>query len=164
MRSILFKIPGFLFGLLLCTRAFGLAEDFSGKVVAILDGDTIEVMHLGRAEKVRLSGIDCPEKAQAFGTRARQFTADLVFRKEVMVKTSGRDRNGRMIGEVLLPDGRNLNRELLKAGFAWWFKRYSQDRGLKELEAEARAAKRGLWTDQEPVPPWEFRRQRMQRQ
>lgn len=75
------------------------------------------------------------------------------------------DRYGRLVGEVLLPDGRNLNHELVRAGMAWWYRRYAQeDTTLAQLEAEARAARRGLWRDPHPVPPWEWRRTQRQGQ
>jgi micrococcal nuclease len=133
-------------------------EDFRGRVVRISDGDTIGVMHQGREEKIRLHGIDAPERKQPFGIRAKLYSAGLAFEKDVTVKPRGTDRYGRTIADVILPDGRNLNREMLKAGFAWWFRRYAPyDEELKRLEAEAREAKRGLWADPEPVPPWERR-------
>ncbi len=131
------------------------AEEFTGKVVGVSDGDTITVMRLGRGEKVRLYGIDCPEKGQAFGNRAKQFTSEMVFGKEVLVKTHGCDRYGRILGDVFLPDGQSLNQELVRAGYAWWFRRYSNDVTLARLEEEARAAKVGLWADPHAVPPWE---------
>jgi endonuclease YncB( thermonuclease family) len=127
-------------------------------VVGVADGDTIEVMHLGRAQKIRLAGIDCPERKQAFGTRAKQFTADMVFGKVVTVKIQTIDQYGRTVGEVILPDGKSLNRELVKAGFAWWYRQYSNDETLGELEEEARSARVGLWADSNPVPPWEYRK------
>jgi len=134
------------------------AGTFPGKVVAVTDGDTIKVMHQGRAERVRLAGVDCPEKHQAFGKKAKQFTADLAMGQEVNVIAQKKDRYGRTLGYVILPDGRNLNRELVQAGLAWWYRQFSSDSSLGELEAEARAARRGLWQDSHPVPPWEFRR------
>ncbi len=82
--------------------------DFSGKVVGVNDGDSIRVMRNGKAEPVRLQGIDCPEKRQPFGTRAKQFTSEMVFGKDVTVKETGRDRYGRTLGDVMLSDGRNL--------------------------------------------------------
>ncbi len=119
-------------------------------------------MHNGRAEKIRLNGIDCPERGQAFGYRAEQFTSRLAFGKEVNVQVKGKDRYRRTIGDVILPDGRNLNREIVKAGFGWWFRRYaSHDKELQKLEQEAREAKRGLWADPDTVPPWEWRRRSM---
>ncbi len=136
------------------------AGAYSGKVVAVLDGDTIEVMHRGKAARVRLQGIDCPGKGQAYGNKAKQFTAEMVMGKEVTVKTAGRDNYGRTLGTVLLPDGRNLNRELVRAGLAWWYRHYSGDGSLGDLEAEARDAHRGLWQDPHPIPPWEYRRKK----
>jgi micrococcal nuclease len=94
-----------------------LAADFIGRVVGISDGDTILVMHDGKAEKIRLNGIDCPEKRQASGQRAKQFTSKLTFGQEVTVKTFGHDKYRRTIGDVLLADGRILNQELVKAGW-----------------------------------------------
>jgi endonuclease YncB( thermonuclease family) len=140
-------------------------EDFTGKVVGVADGDTISVMHGGKAERIRLYGIDCPEKAQAFGTKTKQFTAALVFGQDVTIKPKSRDRYGRTVGEVLLADGRNVNQELVKAGLAWWYERYAaNDTTLQELEAAARAAKAGLWADlgtaAPPVPPWVWRAKR----
>ncbi len=134
-----------------------LAADFTGRVVGVSDGDTITVMHNGKGERIRLHGIDCPEKRQAFGNRAKQFTSNLVFAKTVTVQFVDRDRYGRTVGVVLLPDGRSLNHELVKAGFAWWYRKYSDDQRLGELEAEAREAKRGLWAAPTPIPPWEWR-------
>lgn len=125
------------------------------------DGDTIDVLREGRAVRVRLEGIDTPERGQPFGTRAKQFTSDLVFGKTVAVQVKGTDQYGRILGEVILPDGRSLNRELVRNGYAWWYRRYSDDPVLQQLEEEARRERRGLWRDQNPIPPWEFRRARI---
>src|SRR5437667_11457485 len=133
--------------------------DFSGRVVGISDGDTIKVMHNGKAEKIRLYGIDCPEKGQAFGQRAKQFTSAMVFGKTVTIQEHGQDMYGRTVGDVILLDGRVLNRELVAAGFAWWYRRYTtHDSTLARLEEDARAKKRGLWADPSPVPPWCYRK------
>ena len=101
------------------------AEDFTGKVVGVADGDTITVMHQGRGERIRLHGIDAPERGQPFTNRAKQFVSDLCYHKEVRVETKGQDRYQRTIAEVILPDGRILNYEIVKAGLAWWFRRYA---------------------------------------
>lgn len=134
------------------------AASFSGRVVRVLDGDTLEVLEGTTPRRVRLHGVDCPERNQPYGSRARQFTAELAFGRTVTVVIRDRDRYGRLVGEVLLPDGRNLNRELVAAGYAWWYRRYSSDLRLAVLEWMARWRKRGLWQDPHPVPPWEWRR------
>ena len=87
-----------------------------GPVVSVLDGDTLEVLHNSRHERVRLSGIDCPEKGQAFGNKARQAVAAFVYGKQVMLQTHGQDRYGRTLAHVLLPDGTNINHQLVKEG------------------------------------------------
>ncbi len=88
-------------------------------------------------------------------------TSNLVFGKTVTVQVLDRDRYGRTVGDVLLRDGRSLNREQVRAGFAWWYRRYApDDEILKQLEQEARDAQRGLWADPHAVPPWEWRRMR----
>jgi micrococcal nuclease len=130
---------------------------WQGKVVGVSDGDTITVMHLGKGERIRLYGIDCPEKRQAFGKRAKQFTSDMVFGKNVEVRPVTTDRYGRTIAWVYV-NGTSLNEELLRAGLAWHYKRYSTERHLAELEDGARAARTGLWSDPHAVPPWDFRR------
>jgi endonuclease YncB( thermonuclease family) len=130
------------------------AEQFTGKVVGLSDGDTLSVSREGKAVKVRLHGVDTPEKAQAFGTQAQQRTGELAFQQTVTVVIRDTDRYGRVVGEVLLPDGRSLNQELVKAGMAWWYRQYApNDTTLAQLEADARTAKRGLWADAHPVPP-----------
>ncbi|RNI25655.1 thermonuclease family protein [Rufibacter latericius] len=130
------------------------------KVIGIKDGDTVELLKDGKPLTVRLQGVDCPEKNQDFGTRARQFTSDLVFGKYVELVVENVDRYGRTVGEIILPDGRNLNQELVKNGFAWHYTAYSKDQELARLEAEARAEKRGLWEGPSPQAPWEFRQSR----
>ena len=121
------------------------------------DGDTLTVLRAGHAATVRLQGVDAPEKRQAYGDRARRFVADVAFDQTVSVRTTGRDRNGRLLGEVVLPDGRSLNQELVRAGYAWWFRKYSRDIRLARLEDEARQDRRGLWADDAPQAPWEYR-------
>jgi micrococcal nuclease len=126
----------------------------------ITDGDTIRVMHNGVAERIRLWGIDCPESKQAFGTRAKQFTGDLAFGQTVIVRVKDVDRYKRTVAEIILPDGQNLNREIVRAGSAWWYEQYARrDTTLRDMENEARVARQGLWADPKPVVPlWEWRR------
>ena len=123
-----------------------------------MDGDTIEVLHNGKAERIRLNGIDCPENKQAFGQKAKQYTSSMVFGKTVMVVPRKKDRYKRTVGDVFLPNGVNMSYELVKAGLAWWYRKYSDDVILAVLELEAQLEKRGLWVDPAPVPPWEWRK------
>ena len=132
------------------------ASAWSGKCVGVSDGDTISVMHEGKAEKIRLYGIDCPEMGQSFGKRAKQFTSDMVFGKIVAIKPTDRDRYGRTVAWVYT-DSIFLNKELLKAGLAWHYKKYSQDDDLAILELVARKKGIGLWSEPRAISPWEFR-------
>lgn len=135
--------------------------DFSGQVVGVTDGDSLRVMHNGRAEQVRLQGVDCPEKGQAFGQRAKKAASDLAFGQTVMVNPISKDKYGRTVATVVLTDGKVLNHELVKRGWCWWFRKYApSDTELEAFEQAARQAKKGLWIDPRPVPPWEFRKAR----
>ncbi|MDD5306737.1 MAG: thermonuclease family protein [Deltaproteobacteria bacterium] len=133
-------------------------REISGEVVAVLDGDTIDVLSRGKATRVRLAGIDCPEKSQRFGMQAKKLASSLCFGRSVRVRATAVDRYGRTVGFVTLPDGRSLNDEMLRAGLAWWYRDYSKDERLGALEREARLARRGLWVDPDPMPPWVWRR------
>ncbi|MFM8979507.1 MAG: thermonuclease family protein [Planctomycetia bacterium] len=137
------------------------APTFTGEVVAVTDGDTLRVMHAGREERIRLYGVDAPERAQPYSQRAKQLASSLVFGKAVQVQVLDTDRYGRSVARVLLADGRDLGHELVQAGLAWWYEQFARDdRALAALEQEARRARRGLWADASPQPPWEYRRQR----
>lgn len=150
-------IPLFLILLLASTAQ---ATTLSGRVVKVTDGDTIQVLVNGKAEKIRLAGIDCPEKKQPFGQAATRHTLKLAAQKIVTVQVETTDRYGRKVAEVFLPEGQSLNRELVRSGYAWWFRKYSTDQALGDLETEARVARRGLWADSNPVAPWEWRKAR----
>jgi len=144
---------------LLCLPSVGLAADFAGLVVSVLEGDTIEVLHNNRAERIRLNGIECPEKGQAYGQRAKQAASELVFGKEVTLQTFGKDKYGRTIADVHLTDGTNVNHTLVKDGWCWWYRQYAPGNViLEELERRARGAGRGVWADSAPNPPWEWRK------
>ncbi|MDX5480726.1 MAG: thermonuclease family protein [Hymenobacteraceae bacterium] len=130
------------------------------KVVGVKDGDTFELLSNGRTITVRLYGVDTPEKNQAYGQRARQFASDLAYGKTVRLITHNTDRYGRTVGTIILPDGRSLNEELVRNGYAWHYKAYSKDQNLANAEADARRFKRGLWQDSNPVAPWDFRKEK----
>jgi endonuclease YncB( thermonuclease family) len=150
-----------LLPILLLVLAFpACAADYSARVIGIADGDTITVLTADKTQhRIRLWGIDAPETGQDFGSRAKQAASVLAFGKTVTVRPVDRDRYGRTVAEVILPDGRSLNREMVRQGFAWWFRRYApRDGELARLEAQAKAARVGLWGQPNPVPPWEWRR------
>ena len=137
------------------------ATDFTSPVIRVIEGDTIEVQHNHHSEHIRLNGIDCPEKGQAFGLLAEHVASDLVFRKEVTLQTHGLDEYGRTIGDVILPDGTNLNQELVRRGLCWWYRDNApRDTVLEGLEKAAREAKKGVWADPQSVPPWEWRKRK----
>jgi micrococcal nuclease len=130
-----------------------------GKVVKVADGDTITILINSTEHRIRLHGIDCPEKGQPFCNKAKEYTSGKVFGKEVVVEVKDVDQYGRRVGVVLLPDGMSLNHMLVNAGLAWHYRKYApDDQGLATLEKEAREAKAGLWADAAPVPPWEWRK------
>ena len=131
-------------------------ERFTGKVVGI--ADTISVLRDGRSVRVRLEGIDCPEKGQDFSQRAKQFTSELTFGKEATVDVRDVDRYGRLVARVSV-GGQDVSVALVRAGLAWHFSKYSRDPVLAEAEQVARASKRDCGQGS-PTSPWEFRQLR----
>lgn len=148
----------FVFLALASPRASAPAR-FSGRVVGVHDGDTISVLVGRRTVKVRLEGIDCPELAQPYGRVAKTFTSDRVFGKAVDVEQTTVDRYGRSVGRVFV-NGEDLSAAIVTAGLAWHYTQYSADRSLDAAEQSARVARRGLWSQSNPVPPWVYRRPR----
>ncbi|WP_404985686.1 thermonuclease family protein [Chryseobacterium sp. M5] len=137
------------------------SQNKSYKVIGVKDGDTVEILMNGKPQVVRLSHIDCPEKKQPFGNNAKQFASDLCFGKKVKLSTGWKkDRNKRLLAEIILSNGKNLNKELVKNGFAWHYKKYSKDNSYDDLEKQARKLKLGLWNDKIPTAPWEWRKSR----
>ena len=134
------------------------AQEITPKVVDVLDGDTITVLHEGVKKIVRLNAIDCPERNQPYGMDAKKPTTSRVMHTVVSIQAKDLDRDGRMVADVILAVTTSLNCELVKEGLAWWFFRYSSDVAIKTLEKEARDGKRGLWQDPIPIPPWVFRK------
>lgn len=131
------------------------------KVIGIKDGDTFVVLINGNEQVVRFAHIDCPEKKQPFGNKAKQFVSELCFGKYVtLIDDNKFDRDRRLIAEVILENGSNLNKELVKKGLAWHFKKYSTDISYENLEVLARQSKIGLWADENPMPPWDWRKHR----
>jgi len=136
------------------------AETVVGKVVSVADGDTLTILAAGNRQiRVRLNAIDAPEKNQAYGQRAKQALSDLCFGKVATVHVSGYDRYKRALGDVYC-DNAFANALMVSLGMAWVYRQYSNDPKLLELESQARAQRRGLWSDAHPVPPWDFRRKK----
>lgn len=148
----------------LLLSATAAADVLQGRVVAVSDGDTLTVLVDRRQIEVRLVDIDAPESRQPFGTRAKQSLSDLCFKKEARLETSGKDRYGRTIARVICA-GTDANAEQVRRGMAWVFDRYASPTSpLYAAQNEARAARRGLWSDPKSIPPWEWRRQQREKQ
>lgn len=133
-------------------------EVLSGRVVRVSDGDTLRLRTGDKTAKVRLSGIDCPEKRQRHGPEAKQALASLVDGQHVRIEQTAKDRYGRVVGRVYLGE-LNVNRQLVADGHCWAYRRYLKDKTLISLEKSAKADRRGLWADPSPTPPWQWRRQ-----
>lgn len=164
MRYPHFILPAAVALLIATTSA--LADTYTARVVGVTDGDTLTVLDRDYIQhKVRLSGIDAPEKSQPFGQVSRQHLASLVFGKTVTVDAYKEDRYGRTIGKVLL-DGADANLAQVRAGLAWHYKQYEREQEAEDrrtyasTESEARDERRGLWKDPRAMAPWEYRRAR----
>lgn len=156
--------PGAVFAVVLAAAPV-YAHDFDGRVVGIQDGDTVTVLDGAKQQhRIRIAGIDAPEKAQAFGAAAKENLARLAFGKQADVRCSKRDRYGREVCNVYV-GARDVGLEQVRSGHAWWYREYAreqapEDRKVYETaESDARGARRGLWHDASPTPPWDWRRQ-----
>ena len=132
------------------------------KIIGVKDGDTVEGLYYQLPIVIRLEHIDAPEKKQAFGTVSKKKLSDWAFGKTVTLISTGKkgnfDRNGRMIAEIYSNEKTCLNKEMLKTGLAWHYKKYSKNAEYAQLENTARKNKAGLWADQNPIAPWNFRK------
>ena len=133
-------------------------NSFTAEVIHVIDGDTVDVLVVNQPIRIRLAGIDAPEKGQAFGTKARKVLSDMVKNKRVTVVEVDKDQYQRMVAIIKLDD-LNINQEMVRQGMAWVYTNYNQDYNLPLLEAKARANKTGLWSQAKPVPPWLYRKQ-----
>jgi endonuclease YncB( thermonuclease family) len=140
------------------------AETITGRVVAVSDGDTLTILDASLQQfKIRLAGIDAPEKGQPFGNRAKESLSEMVFNKQVIVEFNKEDRYRRKVGKVQ-HEGTDVNFELIKKGMAWHYTAYAKEQAVTDrndyanAEAEAKALRRGLWRENTPSAPWEFRR------
>jgi len=130
----------------------------NGKVVKIVDGDTFDMLTKEKKNlRIRMNGIDCPERKQDFYQSAKNALANYIFNKEVRILITGYDRNKRAIAMVY-QNGENVNLAMIRNGYAWHFKKYSTDTSFANAEQQARLAKRGLWQMDHPIAPWDFRK------
>jgi endonuclease YncB( thermonuclease family) len=137
---------------------------FIAKVVAVIDGDTVEVIRNRKKERIRLMYIDAPEKYQTFGLISRSALVDKIMGKEVEVRAFKRDRYARILAEIYVPGKTpSVNRQMVDEGYAWSYDAYSGGAEWEESQHKARQAKRGLWQSAEtPIAPWLYRRGRYQ--
>lgn len=142
------------------------ADSLRGEVVGLADGDTITVLDSTKQQhKIRIAGIDAPEKRQPHGQTSKDSLASMVFRQQVTVQWSKRDRYGRLVGKVIV-GGRDAGLEQVSRGMAWHYKAYMREQSSEDqeryarAEQEARTRTRGLWKDAHPVAPWDFRHRR----
>jgi len=148
MRLFNTAFAALLLALPLCAHA--------DQVIGIADGDTLTVLHDRKPLKIRLSGIDAPEKRQAFGEKSKQSLSDLCYRKDATYRAQGAPSYGRTVAVVTCA-GVEVNRAQVERGMAWVYVRYNKDTSLPAAQSDAKSARRGLWSDPAPVPPWEFR-------
>ena len=161
--------------LILALISVSAQADVYGRVVAVTDGDTIKVLDATNTQhRVRLTGIDAPERNQGFGNVSRKYLADIVAGKLVYVQSHKKDYYGRILGKVWVqPEGCldceftvDANLAVLDAGLAWWYRKYAREQSpedqtaYEEAETRSQQAKRGLWSDSQAVPPWDWRRKR----
>ena len=168
------KIPHFTRTLLAAATLIAVslsasADALYGRVVAVADGDTVTVLGSDqRQHKIRLMGIDAPEKKQPYGSRSKQSISDLVFNRQVQVEYDKKDKYGRTVGKIIV-NGIDANLEQVTTGMAWHYKQYQREQSASDraayadAENEARAVRRGLWQEAEPTPPWDWRRQQKTR-
>lgn len=139
------------------------SDTLQGRVVGVSDGDTVTVLDSTNTQaKIRLLGIDAPEKKQSFGSKSKESLSNLVFSKQVTVEYSKKDKYGRTVGKIIV-DGIDANLEQVKAGMAWHYKKYQKEQSAEDrvlysiAEEQAKREARGLWVDREPTPPWDWR-------
>lgn len=144
--------------ILLFLFAFSLtANDFSGQVISVHDGDTVRILDGKIQKKVRLFGIDAPETNQDFGSVSRDHLKSLVHRKKVKVAFKENDQYGRIVGELYLNE-KNINLQMVQDGYAWVYRNFNKSKEYIDSEENAKKSKIGLWAGKNPIPPWEFRR------
>ncbi|MCL2260762.1 MAG: thermonuclease family protein [Fibromonadales bacterium] len=155
------KMKMLLFILLAISLCFADGAWVKGIAQDVHDGDTFKLKVAGQIIKIRMYGVDAPEKNQTYGEEAGKALRNLIEGKEVRLQITDKDRYGRTVGEPWLGDSLNVSLWMIKNGHAWWYKSYSKKRiDFKEAEEEAKVKKLGLWADDKPTAPWEFRKKK----
>ncbi|ADE10899.1 thermonuclease family protein [Sideroxydans lithotrophicus] len=139
-----------------CLALSAQAETFSARVIAVMDGDTVMVLRQGQRIKIRLANIDAPEKDQPFGPQSRDSMLEMVDKKQVQVDSQAVDQYGRIVG-LLSVNGLSVNQAQVKRGMAWEYSHYHSDKTYLALQSEAQRLRLGLWSQAQPVPPWQWR-------
>jgi len=152
-------ISQILLSLALTFSTIACAETITGRVVSVSDGDTLTILDSSNTQfKIRLAAIDAPEKAQPFGQRGKQKLSDLCYGKRASVEVISTDRYGRYVGDIDC-EGNNANEVMVQSGLAWVYRMYDKGYGhLYRVEDDAKNNRRGLWLDENPIPPWEWRK------
>lgn len=137
------------------------SKELRGKVVAVIDGDTYDVLTVHQQRyRIRMEGIDAPERGMRFYKESKNYLTAVALGKQVSVRWTKTDRSKRLIAFTYLGDGRELSHEMIRMGWAWHFTKYNQDRDLAALQRTARLRRLGLWADPNPVAPWDYRKSR----
>lgn len=137
------------------------AQILKGKAVKIADGDTFTLLVNGHDQvKIRIDGIDAPEKGQAFGNRAKEYLSSMIWEKELTVSVTKKDKYGRSIGKVSTPSITDVGLEMIKAGFAWQYRDYNNEKTYAEAENLARKNRKGLWLENNPIRPQDYRKEK----
>lgn len=138
-------------------------DALSGNVVKIIDGDTFDIVLNGKQTRVRMFGIDAPERGMDYFKVAKEYLGELCMNQVIRIEVMNTDRYGRIVAKSFLPDGRELGTEMIRAGMAWHFKRYSDDELLAQLETTARENRIGLWQSNNPTAPWNYRKRKKEK-
>jgi micrococcal nuclease len=152
--------------LLLLFALPALADTLQGRVVRVIDGDTVVVLDAEKTQhRIRLAGIDAPERKQPFGQRSKQYLASQIAGQDVIVDWDKHDRYHRIVGKIIY-DGQDVDLAMVRAGLAWWYRHYAHEQSAadrvlyEDAEDKAKAERKGLWVDPNPMPPWEWRHRR----
>jgi micrococcal nuclease len=147
-----------LFFLLFAPAGETPVQTLTGHAVKIIDGDTFDLLANGKRYRIRLYGIDCPERNQPYYKQAKLALGELCAKQLLTVRYTGKDRNGRIIGKIYTNSNSYINLQMIQRGMAWHFKKYSADEQMATAEQTARKSNIGLWRDEHPVAPWEWRK------